>query len=89
MKLLNNIILTEVSSEYMAVPVGESADKLKCIVKLNKTGKEIWDGIADGLSEDEIVDRLLARYEETDRKTVAKYVSEIVYKLEKEGILKR
>ena len=38
MKLIDDIVLTEVAGDYVAVPVGEASQVLRGIVRLNKTG---------------------------------------------------
>ena len=63
MKIIDGMVLTEVGSEWVAVPTGEASSVLHGIVRLNKTAKFVWDGLAEGLSEQELCERMLSTYE--------------------------
>ena len=49
MKLIKTIVLTEVAGDYIAVPVGEATNRFNGVVRLNKTGRDIVQGLIDGL----------------------------------------
>ena len=80
MKLIDGLVLTEVGDEWVAVPTGEASDVLHGIVRLNKTAKFVWDGLAEGLSEDELVARMLDVYD-VDGATAAEAVSKVIDQL--------
>ncbi|MCC8081411.1 MAG: PqqD family protein [Lachnospiraceae bacterium] len=50
----------------MAVATGKASREFHGMVKLNETGKTIWEGVADGRTMDEIVN-ILAKKAAQDR----------------------
>ena len=63
MKINNNFVLQEVADEFIVVPVGEAADKLSGVIRLNKTGAFIWKKLEEAnLEEDELVQVLSTEY---------------------------
>ncbi len=87
MKLKAGWTLTDFNGEYIAVPTGESAENFRGIVRLNETGKDVWQGIAEGLNEDEIVKKILKMYKGVDYDRALKAVRNVVDKLKKEKLL--
>ena len=85
MTLDKNFVVAELGDGYAAVPVGESAG-LNCIIQLNKTGKMIWDYIAEGLDTFAIVEKLIEQYD-VDKKTALQNVEAICEKLIDVGVL--
>ena len=66
MKLKEGWVITELGGEYVAVPTQESGGDFYGVVRLNETGKDIWQAISEGLSEKEIADRRVELYEGID-----------------------
>ena len=87
MRLIDEIVLTEVAGDYVAVPVGEASQTLKGVVRLNKTGKDIWDGLAAGLGSQQIADALLQKYDGIDNKSALGYVEGVIEKLRGAGLV--
>ena len=87
MKLKAGWMLTEFSGEYIAVPTGEMTENFHGVVRLNVTGKDIWQGLSDGLNESEIADKLMELYSDLDRETAQKAVRGVVDKLKDGGLL--
>lgn len=63
MKLKYTFEMMEIDDEIVAVPVGDNANTLHGIVKLNGTGAEILKLIQEEKSESEIVEELGKKYE--------------------------
>lgn len=63
MKLKYNFVVQEVAGLYMAVAVGDKANEFSGVINLNDTAKFIFELIQQGLSEDEIISRLMVEYE--------------------------
>ncbi len=63
MKLKYTFEIMEIDDQLMAVPVGEKADELHGIVKLNKTASSIFECLKEDVSEEEIVEKLYESYE--------------------------
>ena len=89
MKLIGEMTVTEVAGEYIAVPVGEAAEKFRGIVRLNGTALDIWRGLEQGRSEDEIAQTLVDTYEGVDLAKAKENTHAMIEKLLKGGILLR
>ena len=87
MKLKEGFILTEIGGEYVAVPSQGGAGSFHGIVKLNESGKDIWQGLEEGLSEEKIADRLVELYENLDRNKALNAVKSVIEELKTEGLL--
>lgn len=86
MKLKQDYMLAEVAGEYVAVATNSNEDSARRIVRMNDTGKLIWDGIADGKDERAIVSDLMDQYE-VDEQTAAESVKRIFQKMIDAGIV--
>ena len=62
MKAREGIIASQMGDECVLVPVGEAANDIHGIVRLNETGSFIWNAITQGLEEQEIARRLTEEY---------------------------
>ncbi len=68
MRIKQGFVLREVAGQIMVIATGEASKDFHGMIKLNATGKEIWQGLQAGLSEQEIVARLADIYEvETEK----------------------
>lgn len=86
MKLKEGWMLTDMGGEYVAVPTRESAEHFSGIVRLNETGKDIWEGLSEGLTEEGIVEKLTGLYDvEKDRARAA--VARVLEMLKQEGLV--
>lgn len=86
MKLKQDYMLAEVAGEYVAVATNSNEDSARRIVRMNDTGKLIWDGIANGKDERAIVSDLMDQYE-VDEQTAAKSVARILQQMIDAGIV--
>ncbi len=80
MKIKSGLILREVADNYIVVAVGERVKDFNGIINLNSTGAFLWNILAQGADENELVKRLLAEYEvdeETARRDVDAFVAKI------------
>jgi len=87
MNLRHDILVLELGEGYALVPTSEAETVFQGIIRLNSTAKDIWDGLADELSEDEIADRLVKKYDRVDRKMILRGIRQVVETLRKQGIL--
>lgn len=86
MKLNYSFELVEMGDEIIAVPVGENASQLSGIVKLNDSAKEIFELLKSETTECEIVDILVAKYED-DPTTIARYVHNTIETLRENKLI--
>lgn len=69
-------LLMECAGEYVVVPTGEAGETLHGIIRLNETGKVVWEALLDGLDEDAAAERLTAEYD-VDKATALRDVRKI------------
>ena len=86
MKLKDGFILTEVEDDFIAVPIGKTADELHGIIRLNKSGKVIWDALAAGLNTEAAAERLTELYH-VDQQTALKDVLAVEEQLKTAGLM--
>ncbi len=86
MKLKEGWVLTEMDGEYVAVPTKESAEKFSGVVRLNETAKDIWQGLAEGLDEARLAEKLVSLYEVTPEQA-KQAVQNVIAALTAEGLL--
>ncbi len=63
MRIKSGFVLREVAGQNMVIATGEASKDFHGMIKLNSTGKEIWQGLQEGLTETEIVKKLQEVYE--------------------------
>jgi hypothetical protein len=86
MKLKYSFEMVDMGEEIVAVPVGNGANQIHGILKLNKEGKEIFDMIVDGMTEETIIDSLALKYD-NKREMLAESVQKFITKLNEAGVL--
>ncbi len=79
--------MTEITGEPVVVATGSAAKQFSGIIRLNQTGLEIWNGLAEGLDPDSIAARIVERYENVDLETAKKAVLEAIEKLKSKGVI--
>ncbi len=62
MKLNENYIKSNVAGVACVIPVGEAAQQMHGMIKLNATADAIWDLLGAGRTEDEIVAALTGQF---------------------------
>ncbi len=63
MKIKEGYVIRQVMGNYVVIATGEESRNFHGMVKLNDTAANIWNYIAEGKSEDEIVAAMLKEYE--------------------------
>ena len=79
MKLKDGFLLREVAGETVVIPTGDTMD-LNMMITLNETGKFLWERLAVGAEEADLVKDLLAEYDVTEE-VAANSVSAFVARL--------
>lgn len=88
MKIKKGFIVRRVGGQNVAVAVGEMSKSFKGMIRLNETGKFLWDLLSAGAEEDELVAKILEEYEVGESDARADVLS-FVAKLEEVGALER
>lgn len=87
MKLKQTLIFEELDGETIIVPVGEAAEVLHGMMKVNATGAAIIRSLSDGLDEEDAAVQLVERFDGVDMEQARKAVGETVEKLRTIGLV--
>ena len=87
MKQNENYVMTELGDDVVLIPIGEAAEKFRGIIRLNITARDIWLGLSNGLTEEQIATKLVDDYEGVDYMSAKQKVHELVKKLHDAGVL--
>lgn len=68
MKANDNFIFRKVADEYLLIPAGETALKVKGLVALSESGALLYQKLRDGCTEAELVSVLTAEYDVTEQR---------------------
>ncbi len=80
MKIKSGFILRQIADTYIVVAVGEEAKKANVMITLNETGGFLWEKLAEGATQQELVEAILGNYEideETAKNDVAAFVKKV------------
>ncbi len=86
MKIREGFILRKIGDDIIVVPVGKASADFHGMIKLNNTAAAIWECIAEGKNEDEIVASLLDKYD-VSKENAINAVRNTVDTLSKAGVL--
>ena len=87
MKIKKGFVVRNVGGECVVVPVGEMSKNFHGMIKLNETGADIWRGVADGLSEEEIAKAIVEKYSEVDMEEALSATKNLITQMKDAGIL--
>ena len=63
MKIKDGFVVRELAGQSIVVALGEASKTFNGMIKLNDTGRLIWDMLAEGKSKEEIADKFIAEYD--------------------------
>lgn len=86
MKIKDGFVLREVAGQAVVIAVGEASKEFHGMINLNATGKLVWQGIEHGLTEAEIVGKLVDQYDVTADKAQVD-VHRMIEKMSTAGVL--
>lgn len=78
MKIKKGFVLREVAGQYMVIATGEASKNFHGMIKLNETGKDVWVGVQDGLNVDEIVKKMMNKYDGVEENVIRKDVIKVI-----------
>ena len=84
MKVKNEYVLRKVLDDYMAMPVGASADQ--GAIMLNETGAFLWEKLRETTTEEALREELLAEFD-VDPETAEKDIRDFLEFLRRSGAL--
>lgn len=86
MKMKSGFVMREVAGQYVVIAIGEASKTFHGMIKLNSTGKDIWEGLESGFEEQQIVDLLMDKYQ-VSQEQVREDVQEFLKQMKEVGIL--
>lgn len=86
MRIKEGFVLREVAGQAVVIAVGKASETFHGMINLNSTGRCIWQGVEKGLSEEEIVERILRKYE-VEEDQAQKDVKEMLQKMYEAGVM--
>lgn len=86
MKAKEGFILGEVGEQTVIIPVGAASKTFNGMVKLNATGKFLWDKLQTEVTEKDLVDALIDKYG-IDEELALNDVQSFLSTLKKPGII--
>lgn len=63
MKIKDGFVLRDVAGQTMVIATGEASKTFHGMIRLNETGKAIWQGAAGGRTVEEIAGALAEKYD--------------------------
>ena len=81
MKLKYDFVINQVAGETVAVSVGNNDGQFNGYIKLNETGAVIFEALKNDTTREEIINTLLEKYPDANKKDVEESVDELIEKL--------
>lgn len=85
MKVKDGFMLRTVAKQTVVLPVAGDLD-LNMMIKLNDTGRFLWEHLQEETTEEELVAAVLKTYD-VAAEDAAKYVHQFVQEMEKHGFI--
>lgn len=86
MRIKDGFVLREVAGQNVVIATGEASKTFHGMIKLNETGRVIWEGLAAGKPNEEIAVDLTAAYD-VDAEKAAADVAAFVKQAADQGFL--
>ena len=88
MKIKDGFVVRDLAGQSIVVALGEASKTFNGMIKLNDTGRLIWDMLAEGRIKDEIIDRFTAEYD-VEREIAERDVTAFIETLQGADILEQ
>ncbi|MBE6596495.1 MAG: PqqD family protein [Ruminococcaceae bacterium] len=78
MKIKKGFVVREIAGQSVVVALGSATKDFNGMIKLNDSGRVIWDMLSEGKAAEDIVKKLMEIYEideETVRRDVEKFIN--------------
>ncbi len=86
MKIKDGFCLHTMDEEYVAVPIGKTAENFNGMIRLNETGAFIWGQLEKGCTYEELVSAVCDTYD-VEEERAKKSIDRIIEGLKSENIL--
>ena len=86
MKIRDGFVVREIAGQCVVIALGAASKNFNGMIKLNSSGKFIWEKLTVGAELDDIVESMVSEYD-IDIDTAKRDVTAFVEKLQGAGIL--
>lgn len=86
MRFIDKMVVSQIGDVWFAVSVGNKEGSTSKTVRLNSTGKVIFDCLQEGKTAEEIADYLTEKYE-VDMETAIESAQDVINILKDNGII--
>lgn len=86
MKIKKGFMLRKLGTDYAAVAMGTARKNFNGLIRMNETGKFLWDCLQTDCTEEELIQKLLEEYD-TSREEARKDITEFTSGLRRAEIL--
>lgn len=87
MKLKYEFILSEVADKFVAVPIGDDAEKFDGLLKTNDIGAYILNMLKNDVTEEDIVISMAKDYPDDTEEEIREVVSDFIATLKESDLL--
>lgn len=87
MKLNDNYILKTVAGTSVVVPVGEAAEEIHGMIRLNDSAELVWKGLESGKERDELLSDMAKEYPGVEPETLSRDLDTFLNVLKEKNIL--
>ena len=86
MKIKDGYIISTVAGENIVLPTGNDLD-LSIMITLNDTGKFLWEQLQEDKTEEELLQAVVAAYEDVDQEEAKGFIADFVGHLREYDLL--
>lgn len=80
MKIKDGFMLRKVGGQNVVVAIGKASLDFNGIIRLNDTGKFLWEQLKSDITEEQLISAMLDEYD-IDRETAEKDIAEFIVRL--------
>lgn len=86
MKIKDGYIISTVAGENIVLPSGDELD-LSVMITLNDTGKFLWEQLQEDKTEEDLLQAVIANYEDVDQEEAKGFIADFVAHLREYDLL--
>lgn len=77
MKIKDGYIISTVAGENVVLPTGDDLD-MSIMITLNDSGKFLWEQLQDDKTEEDLLQAVVANYEDVDQEEAKRFIADFV-----------
>ena len=87
MKIKDGFVMRQVMGKTVVVAVGDTSKTFHGMIKMNKVATDIWNGVQEGLSEEQIAETLVEKYSEVSLEKALEDTKRVISTMINAGIM--